>query len=197
MKKERIFVIVMAFMLLGAVSGCEGKGDKDSVSADSISADSVSGDSVSSDEIEIVEENTHLEVETSIAYSEGNVDDWSYGNLRKEFPDKKTCYVRVASALTTDKKKYKGKDVTVTYRFTGTKKCEIKLSEGMVEEVDTGDMNVQEFKGVLYANVKKEAAEEVVIFQYNPNGADEVSLDVFYDDQLAERFDKHSVIYFK
>lgn len=147
-------------------------------------------------EEETIAENSHLAVNTIISYSAGSDSDWSYGNQRKEFPDNEKCYVRIASVLTTDKGKYKNQEVKVTYRFTGVRKCQVNISDGLVKEQDTNDFDVKEFTHFLYAAKEDDAAEDVVIFQYIPQGADGMTLEVIYDDQIAERYDTRNAIYF-
>lgn len=184
-KRSYVSILIATCMVAGMLSGCSFGGSSD--------------ESASSDTAEAtvqVEENEHLAVNTVIAYSAGSDSDWSYGNQRKEFPDKEKCYVRIASVLTTDKGKYENDAVVVTYRFTGTDKCVVNISDGLVEEVDTGNSNVKEFTHTIYANTEKNASEDVVIFQYIPQDADGMTLEVIYDDQVATRYDARNAIYF-
>lgn len=95
--------------------------------------------------------------ETTIAYSAGNDSDWSYGNQRKEFPIDDACYVRIASTAITDKNKGVENEIAVTYRFTGTENCQVNLTDGIAEQIDTGDANVTEFtRTILQRNPKNQ-----------------------------------------
>lgn len=135
--------------------------------------------------------------ETTIAYSAGNDSDWSYGNQRKEFPIEDACYVRIASVAKTDKKKGVDNEILVTYRFTGTEKCSVNLSDGIAEKIDTGDANVTEFTRTIYAQKEKDAAEDIIIFQYVPTEeAESITLEVIYDDQIEARYDSRNAVYF-
>jgi len=135
--------------------------------------------------------------ETTIAYSAGNDNNWSYGNQRKEFPVEDACYVRIASIAKTDKGKGEDNEIVVTYRFTGTEKCTVNLSDGIAEKVDTGDVNVTEYTRTVYAKKEKKATEDIVIFQYVPQeGAESITVEVIYDDQIAERYDARNAVYF-
>ena len=101
--------------------------------------------------------------ETNIAYSAGNDSDWSYGNQIKEFPIDDASYVRIASTAITDKNKGVDNEITVTYRFTGTKNCQVNLSDGIAEQIDTGDAIVTEFTRTIFAKKSKETEEIIII----------------------------------
>lgn len=195
MKRKIWMVIAITCAFSCMFSGCfiqkifgKDKGETES----EVESESV----VVEEEVEEITENSHLAVNTIISYSAGSDSDWSYGNQRKEFPDNEKCYVRIASVLTTDKGKYKDKEVQVTYRFTGANKCQVNISDGLVKEQDTNDYNVKEFTHLLYAAKEDDAVEDVVIFQYIPQGAEGMTLEVIYDDQVAERYDTRNAIYF-
>lgn len=135
--------------------------------------------------------------ETTIAYSAGNDSDWSYGNQRKEFPIDDACYVRIASTAITDKNKGVDNEIAVTYRFTGTENCQVNLSDGIAEQIDTGDANVTEFTRTIFAKKSKEAEEDIIIFQYVPTeSAESITLEVLYDDQIDSRYDCRNTVYF-
>lgn len=135
--------------------------------------------------------------ETTIAYSAGNDSDWSYGNQRKEFPIDDACYVRIASTAITDKNKGVDNEIAVTYRFTGTENCQVNLSDGIAEQIDTGDANVTEFTRTIFAKKSKEAEEDIIIFQYVPTeSAESITLEVLYDDQIDSRYDCRNAVYF-
>lgn len=181
-RKVLILLSVMMLSLCG-ITGCGSSEDSENKDA--------------TEQEVVVEENENLSATTVIAYSAGSDSDWSYGNQRKEFPDEENCYVRIASTLVTDKGKYVDAPVVVTYRFTGTDKCKVNISDGVVTTVDTGDTNVTEFTRTLYANKEKKAKEDVVIFQYLPAGSEGITLEVLYDDQVSDRYDARNAIYFK
>ena len=58
-------------------------------------------------------------------------------------------------------------------------------------------MTVVEFTRVLNAAKEKEATESVVIFRYLPDGAEKATLEVIYDDQIAEKYDMLNNVYFE
>ena len=134
--------------------------------------------------------------ETSISYSAGNDSDWSYGNQRKEFPDGDPCYVRVASVVKTDKRKGVDTEITVMYRFTGTENCAVEISDGIATKVETDNPNEVVYQRKISAAKEKNAKESFVIFQYNPNNAKSVALEVIYDDQVEEKDDARNTVYF-
>ena len=135
--------------------------------------------------------------ETTIAYSAGNDSDWSYGNQRKEFPIDDACYVRIASTAITDKNKGVENEIAVTYRFTGTENCQVNLTDGIAEQIDTGDANVTEFTRTIFAKKSKESEEDIIIFQYVPTeSAESITLEVLYDDQIDSRYDCRNAVYF-
>ena len=143
--------------------------------------------------------NSSFSVDTSIFYSAGNDGNWSYVNQRKEFPNNEACYVRIASTAMTNSFLGRGVDseVVVTYRFTGVENCKIEVAEGKVERSSTSDTNVIEFTRTINVSKKSNATESVVIFRYLPNGAEKVTLEVIYDDQIAEKYDALNSIYFE
>lgn len=181
MKKNLLLMIVL---LMGIVmmTGCGDKGE---------GADTKEGAEAGD---VVVEEVSWLSALTTISYSAGDDSNWAYGNQRKEFPDNENCYVRVGSTVISGKGK--NEDVTITYRFTGTENCNVELSDGIAEKVDTGDKNVVEFVRTVTAKKEKNAKEGIVIFQYTPNGASSITLEVIYDDQVATQYDDRNTIYF-
>lgn len=136
-------------------------------------------------------------VDTSINYSAGDDSDWSYGNQRKEFSSQDSCYVRVGCTAITDKNKGVDHEIVVTYRFTGTKNCDVEVSEGIVTEVATNDTNIMEFTRSLYTKKEKRAEEDVVIFRYDPKAEGSITVEVIYDGEIESRYDKSSTIYFE
>ena len=184
-KKKYILIMVLTVIFALALFGC-GKKDADS-------------DAPSATE-EVVEEKDYLSVDTSIYYSAGNDGNWSYVNQRKEFPNNEACYVRIGSTAIADGglfNKGVGDEITVTYRFTGVENCKIEVAEGRLTVASTGDLNVVEYTRVINAAKEKEAKESVVIFRYLPDGAEKVTLEVIYDDQIAEKYDALNNVYFE
>lgn len=172
--KKGLFWVMVLVLAIAMMTGC-GKKDEDA------------GENV-------VEEISWLSAQTAISYSAGDDSNWAYGNQRKEFPDKEACYVRIASTLISEKNKKE--EVTITYRFTGVENCKVELSDGIAEKVETDDKNVIEYRRVVTAEKEKKAKESIVIFQYTPNGAESITLEVFYDDQVASKYDDRNTIYF-
>lgn len=133
--------------------------------------------------------------DTTIYYSSGEDSEWAYGNQQKEFPGDETCYVRIGCLPVSDIKEGEDTEIVVTYRFTCTGPCEIKLSDGIAEEVDSEE-GVYAFTRTLRVLNSSATKEDIVIFQYNPNGEGSVALDVIYDDNIDERYDIHNTAYF-
>ena len=135
-------------------------------------------------------------VDTAIAYSDGNDNNWAYGNQRKEFSADDDCYVRIGSTAVTNKKKGVDEKIKVVYRFTGVENCKVELTDGMGTELDTQDANVKEFEGTLYPKKKKAAKESIAIFKYIPSGEGSITLEVIYDDNVDPQYDKRNTVYF-
>ena len=140
---------------------------------------------------------THFSASTNISYSSGSDSNWSYGNQRKEFPKDDECYARIGSTVVAEKKSGRNKNITVTYTFTGTENCNIELSDGIADKVDSKDPDVQIYTREIAAKEAKKAAENIVIFRYIPDTAvDSVSVQVTYDDHVLEQYDVRNTIYF-
>ena len=133
---------------------------------------------------------------TSIYYLAGDNSDWTYGNQQKEFPGNKNCYVRIGSTTITDIKAGVDSEIEVTSRFTCSGDCGIEISDGIATLVDGTEENVVEYTRSLLAQTDKKAEEDIVIFQYSPDGASSVTLEVIYDDQVDTRCDARNTIYF-
>lgn len=195
MKKKNIKTLALSVAMVSmlALTGCGDDAENTAENADK--------EVVELQEKETEEEkgfwDASFSTETTIAYSAGNDNNWSYGNQRKEFPVEDACYVRIGCIAKTDKGKGEDNEIVVTYRFTGTEKCAVNLSDGIAEKVDTEDANVVEYTRTLYAKKEKKATEDIVIFQYVPTeGAESVTLEVIYDDQIEERYDARNAVYF-
>jgi hypothetical protein len=180
-----ICVIIMVILCTMLLSGCDTKAKNEEVS-DNPTVD------------EVVEVKKYLSLQTSIAYSSGDTKNWTYGNQRKEFPNNDSCYVRIGStAIATGFfGKGDGDEIEVIYRFTGTKNCTVEISDGKATIVDSGDENITIFTRKITAAKEKKATEDILIFRYTPNDAESVSLEVIYDDQVAEKYDEFNTVYF-
>lgn len=134
--------------------------------------------------------------ETSIYYSAGDSKEWAYGNQQKEFPGDENCYVRINSILTSDIKDGIDTEITVTYRFTCNGDFHIELSDGIANETKEVADGVIEVTRTLLAQKEKKAKDDIVIFQYVPNGSGSVTIEVIYDDQVDARYDQRNTVYF-
>lgn len=134
--------------------------------------------------------------DTTIHYSSGEDSEWAYGNQQKEFPGDETCYVRIGCLPISDIDKGADTEITVIYRFTCTGSCEVKLADGIVTQVDSTEEGVYAFTRTLRALKDGETKEDIVIFQYTPNGEGSVVLDVSYGDNIDERYDIRNTVYF-
>ncbi len=191
--KKRIRTLVVSTMMVSmlALTGCGEDANEEVADKEVVE----SQEEVAEDEKGFWD--ASFTTETTIAYSAGNDSDWSYGNQRKEFPVEDKCYVRIASVAKTDKSKGVDNEIVVTYRFTGTEKCAVNLSDGIAEKVETGDANVTEYTRTIYAKKEKKATEDIIIFQYVPTeGAEGITLEVIYDDQIESRYDSRNAVYF-
>lgn len=133
---------------------------------------------------------------TTINYMSGDDSDWKYVNQQKEFPGDENCYVRIGCIPVSDISEGVDAEIVVIYRFTCTGNCTIKLSDGMAELVTGTKDGVIEYTRTLRAAKEKEATEDIVIFQYAPNGEGSVTLEVIYDDQIDVRYDIRNTVYF-
>lgn len=119
--------------------------------------------------------------ETTIAYSAGNDSDWSYGNQRKEFPIDDACYVRIASTAITDKNKGVDNEIAVTTDLLELENCQVNLSDGIAEQIDTGECKCDRVYKDNFCKESKEAEEDIIIFQYVPTeSAESITLEVLY-----------------
>lgn len=134
-----------------------------------------------------------FEVESDIRYSANG--GASYGNQTREFPSDKECYVRIQSKAISNGA---GKNdiIYVTYKFTGTDKYSVKLSEGIANRIQSED-NTIVYIQELIADKEKNAEENIVIFQLTPFGEGSAKVSVSYGDNVEARYDKNSEIYFK
>ena len=133
---------------------------------------------------------------TTINYMSGDDSDWKYVNQQKEFPGDEHCYVRISCTPVTDIKEGVDAEIVVTYRFTYTGVAKIELSDGMAKLVEGTEEGVIEYTRTLRAEKEKNAAEDIVIFQYTPDGEGSVTLEVIYDDQVDDRHDQRNTVYF-
>ncbi len=151
----------------------------------------------SSEKTKEVKIDTHFKVNSNVSYSSGSDSNWSYGNQRKEFPRDEACYVRATSVVITEKNKGVGTEITITYTFTGAKNCKIELSDGIAKKENSDDPNVQVYTRTVSAEKEKKASESLVIFQYTPyEEAENMVLEITYDDHVPEKYDVRNTIYF-
>lgn len=134
--------------------------------------------------------------DTTINYMSGDDSDWTYVNQQKEFPGDEHCYVRISCTPVTDISEGVDAEIIVTYRFTYTDVAKIELSDGMATVVEGNEEGVIEYTRTLRAEKEKDATEDIVIFQYTPNGEGSVTLEILYDDQVEERYDVRNTVYF-
>lgn len=172
-------VIVIGLIFFIVLAGC-GKKDEETVDTD----DKKGFFSVS------------YTIKTGVSYSTGSDSDWSYGNQRKEFPDAKPCYVRISSRSVTDKRGGVDNEIVVVYRFIGTQKCKVEISDGIASKLETENPNIIEYTRTIIAKKEKEANEDIVIFKYSPDKAESMTLEVVYDDQVTSQYDVRNTIYF-
>lgn len=188
LKKNKLWIIMLVTVAMMALTltGCDGGEEKDSDKAEK-----------EVEEKEMVEEIDYLSMQTTIAYSSGDDMDWAYGNQRKEFPGDEACYIRLGTTAISEKSKGVGTEIVITYTFTGAENCKIEISDGIVEQIDSGDENVLIFTKTTTASKEKDAVEDVVIFKYMPYGADSVVVEVDYDDQIKSKYDLRNTVYFE
>lgn len=181
LKRKWMAIMTISILALGMLTGCGKSNDTDAIE----STETIS------------EEKEYLSVNTTIAYSAGDDSNWSYGNQRKEFPGDEACYVRLGSTAISSKSKGVGEEIVITYTFTGAKNCKIAISDGIVEAQETDDENILVFTKITAAAKEKNAAEDFVIFQYTPNGAESVVVEITYDDLVNSKYDERNTVYFE
>lgn len=143
--------------------------------------------------------NPGYSAKTQVTFSEGERDNWSYSVLKKKYPVDDT-YVRVSSIAL--KKHAWGKNMNVFYIFTGVESVDIEPLEGVVEELDLKEFdlenkNVRVFVKELTAKKSKKATEEVVVFKALPKSEGRLKLDVVYDELVPRTSDYSSTIEFQ
>ena len=122
--------------------------------------------------------------------------EWAYGNQQKEFPGDENCYVRINSIPVSDIKEGIDHEITVTYKFTCKGDFHIEISDGIATEKTSTETGVYEFTRTILAQKEKNTEDDIVIFQYVPQGAGSVTLEVIYDDQVDARYDERNTVYF-
>ena len=132
---------------------------------------------------------------TDIVFSEGNSEEWKYSHNKREFPIDQ-CYSKVATTAIT--KHFWGKEDSfmVYFIFTGTENCQIEVTKGVLDIVDSGNPNVTIFEKKLYAAKKKKAEAVNSEFKITPQKACGLRIDVVYDKQVPRQYDDSSTIYF-
>lgn len=96
-KVKKAIIAFCILLLISGIVACGKKNDTDSSSKEETSTSS------SEDKKGFFD--ASFTVDTAIGYSDGNDNNWAYGNQRKEFSADDDCYVRVGSKAITDKKK--------------------------------------------------------------------------------------------
>ena len=191
MKKTIYLLIILMFLL----TGCSKDNAEDS---DNEAVPSVEDQTEDYDTEAVT--NTAYSAQTTIHYSSGEDSNWAYGDLRKEFPAEKDCYVRVTNKVIRNKIKPFSKDIDIkiTYRFTGVNNCNVEVADGLVNEVSNStDSNVVEYEMMLKTNSESKAEDNIVVFKYTPTNNGSMVLEVLYDDNIIEQNDKKSTIYFE
>ena len=96
-----------------------------------------------------------------------------------------------------EKNKGVGTEIVITYKFSGAKNCNIELSDGIATQKDSGDSDTVIFTRIITAEKEKKVTESVVIFQYMPGSeAENVKLEVSYDEHVPAQYDVLNTIYF-
>ena len=134
--------------------------------------------------------------DTTIHYSAGDDSEWAYGNQQKEFPGDEHCYVRIGCIPISDIKEGIDAEIVVTYRFTFSGSCSVELSDGIATRVEGTEAGVIEYTRTLRAMKEGDTKEDLVIFQYSPDGEGSITLEVIYDDQVDDRYDVRNTVYF-
>ena len=125
-KTKKLLSLILMLLLITGVAACGKKENSDSSSAEETTTAS------SEDKKGLFD--ASFTVDTAIGYSDGNDNNWAYGNQRKKFSADDDCYVRVGSTAITDKKKGVDEKIKVIYRFTGVENCDVDLTDGMGTE---------------------------------------------------------------
>ena len=139
--------------------------------------------------------NPDFSAKTDIVFSEGNSSDWNYSHNKREFPIDK-CYSKISTTAITKHFWGKEDEITVYFVFTGTDKCGVESTKGVVDSVESDNSNVTIFKKTLYAAKEKKAETVVSEFKLVPKKACGVRIDVIYDASVARKYDDSSAIYF-
>ena len=139
--------------------------------------------------------NPDYSAKTDIIFSEGNSEDWNYSHNKREFPIDK-CYSKISTTAITKHFWGKEDEITVYFIFTGTDKCNIESTKGVVDSVKSDNSNVTIFKKTLYAAKEKKAETIVSEFKLVPKKACGLRIDVIYDASVARKYDDSSTIYF-
>ena len=139
--------------------------------------------------------NPDYSAKTDIIFSEGNSEDWNYSHNKREFPVDK-CYSKISTTAITKHFWGKEDEITVYYIFTGTDKCGIESTKGVVDSIKTDNSNVTIFKKILYAAKEKKAETVVSEFKLVPKEACGLRIDVIYDASVLRKYDDSSTIYF-
>lgn len=142
------------------------------------------------------EEKTAFIVDTTITYTDGNDNNWTYGDQKKEFSTAGNCYVRIGSIAVTDKDEGVDENLQVIYKFIGVENCEVELADGYGIDLVLEESNVKEFVGALYPKEENKAEESVAVFKYDPSEEGSMTLEIIYDHRVHSQYCKRNTVYF-
>ena len=218
--KLLIVILLIATLIVG-VSSCGSTSEEESSQTTTSEAEASTDEESTDNKEEVVEEapedleiqidesiiekyasddkdgllNPDYSAKTDIIFSEGNSEDWNYSHNKREFPIDK-CYSKISTTAITKHFWGKEDEITVYYIFTGTDKCGVESTKGVVDSVSTENSNVTIFKKTLYAAKEKKAETIVSEFKLTPQKACGLRIDVIYDSSVARKYDDSSSIYF-
>ena len=72
----------------------------------------------------------------------------------------------------------------------------IEISDGIAKENTSTDAGIFEFTRTILVQKEKNVEDDIVIFQYVPQGTGSVTIEVIYDDQVDARYDERNTVYF-
>ena len=119
---------------------------------------------------------------TSMYYSTGSEDNWTYGDQRKEFPIGKSCYFRADILVDSNNSKGNERPITIKMTFTGTDNCAVQVSDSKGLQDTIVDDNSTTYIFEIPAKKNNEDYTPFV-FKYYPIEAGDVSVDIAYYDK--------------
>lgn len=175
-KKTGILITIMLIMAITVLMGCSSEDEQASLT----------------DAVKL-----KYSVDTKIAYSADNLDDWVYRNLKKEFSVDKPCYVRLDLTPTTNRFWGVDDEIKGTISFVGVNNCDVESTDGVVKAKKTNDVNRKAFTVVLKPQTEKNAETATYIFKYKPKKACKMVVKVVFDDNVDQTDDKKNAVYFE